>query len=162
MISEKECSAPLYLGKEKRRGEIGKQRVLAQSNAIIHTISLGLTHLFLNSPLIRGAHASPPARGGVPSRRGGVVGEGRNKRDGCVKISLAWILDHLCHMRGVVKGPTALFERQPIVLVNTGGAKAEEVEALAREVADCVRKKTGIEVEWEVAFIGGGKSRLAR
>src|SRR3989344_4439053 len=96
--------------------------------------------------------SSPPARGGVPSRRGGGVGGGRNKRDGCVKISLAWILDHLCHMRGVVKGPTALFERQPIVLVNTGGAKAEEVEALAREVADCVRKKTGIEVEWEVAF----------
>ena len=44
----------------------------------------------------------------------------------------------------------ALYDRQPIVLVNTGGASAKEAEALAKEVATIVKDKTGIDVAWEV------------
>ena len=70
-----------------------------------------------------------------------------------VKVSLAWILDALCGMKGFQKGDVALFERQPIVLVNTGRASAEEVGAFAQEVSACVKEKTGIDIEWEVQRI---------
>ena len=66
------------------------------------------------------------------------------------KLSLAWILDNVCKLKGFHLGQTALFERQPIVVVNNGGATAENIQALAKEVVANVKEKTGIEVEWEV------------
>lgn len=72
---------------------------------------------------------------------------------GLVKISLAWILDHVCQMKGFSKGALALFERQPIVLINSGGAGAQHVDEFAQQVIDSVKEKTGIEVEWEVQYI---------
>ena len=69
-----------------------------------------------------------------------------------VKIPLAWILDNLCGLKGFRKGNVALFERQPIVVVNLGGASAEEVRAFTEEVARIVKDATGITVEYEVQF----------
>ncbi|MES2087635.1 MAG: UDP-N-acetylmuramate dehydrogenase [Patescibacteria group bacterium] len=70
-----------------------------------------------------------------------------------IKISLAWILDNVCNMKGLVKGSTGLFERQPIVLVNLGGADAKSVTDFALEVTQSVKEKTGIDVEWEVQYL---------
>ncbi len=70
-----------------------------------------------------------------------------------VKVPLAWILDNICGLKGYTKGNVALFERQPIVLVSTGDASAEEVETFAKEVAAKVEKRTGIEIEWEVQHL---------
>ena len=70
-----------------------------------------------------------------------------------VKIPLAWILDHICGLKGFQKGRVALFERQPIVLVNAVGASAQEIESFAKEVAAAVKEKTGIVIEWEVQRI---------
>jgi UDP-N-acetylenolpyruvoylglucosamine reductase len=47
-----------------------------------------------------------------------------------------------------------LFERQPLVLVAEPGATAEEVDALAEEVAERVRVATGIMIEREVETFG--------
>ena len=71
-----------------------------------------------------------------------------------IKLSLAWILDNICSMKGKTQGNVGLFRNQPIVLVNFGGASFSEVESLARQVVDCVKEKTGIKVEWEVQKIG--------
>ena len=70
-----------------------------------------------------------------------------------IKIPLAWILDNICHLRGYTKGHVALFERQPIVLVNLGEATAEEVRVLAKQVIDCVKEGTGLAIELEVQSI---------
>ena len=70
-----------------------------------------------------------------------------------VKLPLAWVLDNICNLKGYAKGNVKLFEKQPIVLVQTGGASAEEVEAFAKEIAGRVKDKTGIEIEWEVQKI---------
>ncbi|MEK7087825.1 MAG: UDP-N-acetylmuramate dehydrogenase [Patescibacteria group bacterium] len=70
-----------------------------------------------------------------------------------VKVPLAWILDNICGLKGYRKGNLALFERQPIVLVNTGGASAAETKKFADEVIARVKAKTAIDVEWEVQRI---------
>lgn len=67
-----------------------------------------------------------------------------------VKLPLAWILDNICQLRGHRRGNVALFERQPIVLVNLGGATAEEIKRFAEEVIRYVKEATGISVEYEV------------
>ena len=80
------------------------------------------------------------------SRSGG--GEGLK-----IKIPLAWILDNVCGLKGYRKGDVALFEQQPVVLVNFGNASAKEIQAFAKEVSLCVKEKTDIEIEWEVQSI---------
>lgn len=70
-----------------------------------------------------------------------------------IKMSLAWVLDNICDLKGYAKGNVRLFEHQPIVLVQNGSASCTEVEAFAKEIAERVKKKTGIEIEWEVQRI---------
>ncbi len=70
-----------------------------------------------------------------------------------MKIPLAWVLDNLCGLKGLRKGAVGLFPNQPIVLVNFGGANANEIRAFAEEIARCVKNKTDIKVEWEVQYL---------
>jgi len=70
-----------------------------------------------------------------------------------VKVSLAWVLDNICNLKGYERGNVKLFEKQPIVLVQNGKATSEEVETFAKEIVEKVKKKTGIAVEWEVQGI---------
>src|SRR3989344_7962470 len=70
-----------------------------------------------------------------------------------VKVSLAWILDKICGLKGFEKNQTALWKDQPLVLVNQGGASAREISAFADNIARLVREKTGIEIEREVQNI---------
>ncbi|KKU60121.1 MAG: UDP-N-acetylenolpyruvoylglucosamine reductase [Parcubacteria group bacterium GW2011_GWA2_47_12] len=70
-----------------------------------------------------------------------------------VKVSLAWILDKICGLKGFEKNQTALWKDQPLVLVNQGGASAREISAFADNIARLVREKTGIEIEREVNIV---------
>src|SRR3989344_5428368 len=72
------------------------------------------------------------------------LGEGR------AKIALAWILDHVLNLRGYARGPVRMFERQPLALVTSPRARAEDVEALAHDSAKSVRETIGIDIEREV------------
>ncbi len=67
-----------------------------------------------------------------------------------VKVSLAWILDHILHMKGFKKGAARLYEQQPLVLVADSKATQREVSALAQEVTKRVYEATGITIEPEV------------
>ncbi len=71
-----------------------------------------------------------------------------------VKIPLAWILDNVCDLRGWRKGNVGTYEKQPLVLVNYGGASSSEIEHAARFIADTVLEETGISIEWEVVKVG--------
>ena len=75
-------------------------------------------------------------------------------KDGGIKIPLAWILDHVLHLKGFAVGGARLFEQQPLVIVTKSGATASDVETLAQEVATRVFKETGIVVEREVESFG--------
>lgn len=68
------------------------------------------------------------------------------------RIPLAWVLDHICGLKGFRKGAVGLYENQPLVLVNFGGASAKEIKNFSDEIAQIVREKTRIEIEREVVF----------
>ncbi len=70
--------------------------------------------------------------------------------DGRVKVSLGWILDKVCGLKGARQGQVGTFERQSLVMVNHGGATATEVKAFARRVEEEVFQRSGISIEWEV------------
>lgn len=74
--------------------------------------------------------------------------------DGKVKVPLAWLLDHALSLKGFSKGNARLYEKHPLVVVAHAGARAADVDALAREVAELVRSATGIAIEREVETFG--------
>ena len=71
-----------------------------------------------------------------------------------VKVPLAWIIDHVCGLKGYRKGPVGIYEKQAIVLVNYGGAKAADVRNLEHFIVEEVKNKTGISIEREVEVMG--------
>ena len=73
--------------------------------------------------------------------------------DNNVKIPLGWILDKICNMKGLKHGRVRVYEKQALVLVSEPGATADEVTSLARILMDCVKEKTGIEIEGEVEWV---------
>lgn len=73
--------------------------------------------------------------------------------DGRVKVSLGWILDNICHVKGMQKGHVQVYEKQALVLVAKPGATSEEVVSLANELMRLVKEKTGIEIEGEVEWV---------
>ena len=70
-----------------------------------------------------------------------------------IKIPAAWLIDQ-CGLKGERLGEAAVYERQPLVIVNaTGTARPEDILALERKVIDSVREKFGIELSPEVEHI---------
>ena len=70
-----------------------------------------------------------------------------------IKIPAAWLIEQ-CGLKGVRLGEAAVYERQPLVIVNaTGTARPEDILALERKVIDSVRQKFGIELSPEVEHI---------
>lgn len=78
---------------------------------------------------------------------------GYKNNDGTIKIPLGYVIDVLCQLRGVRKGNVGTYEGQALVLVNYGGATANEITAFAQEIAQCVQEKIGVSVEWEVTYV---------
>ncbi len=76
------------------------------------------------------------------------------QEDGRVKVSLAWILDHVLSLKGYEEGRVRCYEQQPLVIVVRAGATAEEVHAFAETIARRVLAETGITIEREVETFG--------
>lgn len=74
-------------------------------------------------------------------------------KEGHVKVSLGWILDHACSLRGHREGNVGLYDKQALVLINWGGASAKEVKEFANRVSNNVFEKTKIKIEFEVRSI---------
>ncbi len=69
---------------------------------------------------------------------------------GRMKVPLAWILEHVLHLKGFTLGAARLYEKHALVLVVSRDGNARTVDALAEEVAQRVHAATGIVVEREV------------
>lgn len=67
-----------------------------------------------------------------------------------VKIPLAFVLDHILHLKGYARGAVRLFEAQPLVLVTEDGAQTHDVELFVEEIKKKIFDITGIIVEQEV------------
>ncbi|CAA9376957.1 MAG: UDP-N-acetylenolpyruvoylglucosamine reductase [uncultured Nocardioides sp.] len=78
--------------------------------------------------------------------------------DGTTKTSAAWLIDRAGFGRGYTSetaGPrVALSTKHTLALTNRGGATAEELLALAREVRDGVRQAYGVTLVNEPVLVG--------
>jgi len=81
-----------------------------------------------------------------------VDGKTYNNGANNVKVPAAWLIER-AGWKGRVAGNAAVYERQPLVLVNLGGATASEITSLAFDVMDAVTAAFGIRMEPEVQWI---------
>lgn len=107
---------------------------------------IGTAGSFFKNPIISEDHyatlvAEYPGLPGYP------------EKEGKIKVSLGWVLDNICGLKGHKEGNVGLYEKQALVLVNFGSATATEVKNFAAKVCDEVFKKTQIEIEMEVSVM---------
>ncbi|HEY4494531.1 MAG TPA: UDP-N-acetylmuramate dehydrogenase [Candidatus Paceibacterota bacterium] len=76
-----------------------------------------------------------------------------NIDDRHAKISLAWVIDHVCGYKGVYRGDVGTYKNQALVLVNNGNAKASEIISFANEIKKIVKEKINLDIEAEVQIV---------
>ena len=72
--------------------------------------------------------------------------------EGQVKIPAGWMIDR-CGWKGRSLGRAGVHDKQALVLVNRGGATAQEIVHLAEEIVRSVEEKFGITIHPEVNYI---------
>ncbi len=73
--------------------------------------------------------------------------------DGTVKVPAAWMIEQ-CGWKGRRSGGAAVYEKQPLVIVNyTGDAYPEEIISLERRIISSVKDRFGVELHPEVEHI---------
>jgi UDP-N-acetylmuramate dehydrogenase len=75
---------------------------------------------------------------------------GYENEDGSIKIPLGFVIDKIIGMRGVCVGNVGTYEAQSLVIVNYGGATADDVDAFAQEIEKKVFDAIGVRIEREV------------
>lgn len=73
--------------------------------------------------------------------------------DGRIKVSLGWILDRVCHAKGLSIGNASTYEKQALVVVAKPGATAADIVGLTHELMKRVKDATGIVIEGEVEWV---------
>lgn len=71
-----------------------------------------------------------------------------------VKVSAAYLIDHVAQLRGVRRGDVGIFEKQALVIVNYGNATQEAIQTFAEYICHEVFLRTGVSLEREVVFVG--------
>ena len=74
--------------------------------------------------------------------------------DGGVKIPAAWLIEKAGFPRGYTLGAAGISSRHTLALINRGGARAEDILALAKKISAAVRERFGIELEMEPVIVG--------
>jgi UDP-N-acetylmuramate dehydrogenase len=76
------------------------------------------------------------------------------ERDGRVKLSSAWLIEHAGFARGDRDGPVGLSTRHALAVVAHDGARASDVVAFARRVTAGVEKRFGVRLAPEPVLWG--------
>ena len=69
-----------------------------------------------------------------------------------VKIPAAWLIEH-CGLKGKTIGGAAIYEKQPLVIINQGNASGQDIADLAAEICKSVKEKFSIDLQPEVNYI---------
>jgi UDP-N-acetylmuramate dehydrogenase len=110
---------------------------------------------FFTNPIL-----APEAFAALEARAREVVGpDARPPRwpqdDGRVKTSAAWLIEHAGFGKGHGDPATvAISSKHTLALTNRGGGTTAQLVALAREIADGVRERFGVELVPEPVFVG--------
>ena len=82
-----------------------------------------------------------------------ISSEAEGEVEKSVKLPAAWLIEQ-CGWKGKRSGGAAVYDKQPLVIVNyTGEAFPEEIIGLERRIIDSVRRKFNIELHPEVEHI---------
>lgn len=73
-----------------------------------------------------------------------------------VKVPAGWLIEQ-CGWKGKTMGPAAVYDKQALVLVNTGGATGADIQALYQQVQADVETRFGIRIQTEVNVIESEK-----
>jgi len=73
--------------------------------------------------------------------------------DGRTKLSAAWLIERAGLRRGYRRGNAGISTNHTLAIVNCGGATAQEVVGLAREIRDRVRDRFGLTLVPEPVFV---------
>jgi UDP-N-acetylmuramate dehydrogenase len=76
------------------------------------------------------------------------------ERDGRVKTSAAWLIEQAGFGKGYGAGAARVSSKHTLALTNRGGATADDLLALARELRDGVRSRFGVELTVEPVLVG--------
>lgn len=112
---------------------------------------IGTAGSFFKNPIITQQHFADlkskyPSLPGFPSKNKNIVDDNQ------VKVSLGWILDHICNVKGLCVGDACVYEKQALVIINKDRATSAQVKELADKLADLVFTATGIRIEPEVVL----------
>ncbi|MGW9066163.1 UDP-N-acetylmuramate dehydrogenase [Achromobacter animicus] len=72
--------------------------------------------------------------------------------DGRYKLAAGWLIDQ-CGWKGKALGAAGVHDRQALVLINRGGATAEDIMGLARAVQGAVADRYGVRLEPEPVVV---------
>ena len=78
---------------------------------------------------------------------------GHTNADGTIKLSLGWVLDKVCGLRGYSEGNVGLYTEQALVLVCTKNATGDEIKNFSEKIIRSVHEKINVNVEYEVTFL---------
>jgi UDP-N-acetylmuramate dehydrogenase len=74
--------------------------------------------------------------------------------DSKVKLPAAWLIERSGFSKGYGRGKAGLSTKHTLALVNRGGATAENMLDLAREIQDGVKSTFGVDLVPEPVFVG--------
>ncbi len=69
------------------------------------------------------------------------------------KISLGYVLDKICHLKGYTNNGVALYEKQALVLVVREAKTANAVILFAKEITEKIFATIEVVIEWEVIIM---------
>ncbi|MDY5075657.1 MAG: UDP-N-acetylmuramate dehydrogenase [Paludibacteraceae bacterium] len=69
-----------------------------------------------------------------------------------IKIPAAWLIEQ-CGWKGKRQGGAQVYEKQPLVIVNTGNATAQDIITLAADITESIVKRFQITLHPEVNYI---------
>ena len=68
--------------------------------------------------------------------------------NGTRKLAAGWLIDQ-CGFKGYRAGPAGVYEKQALVIVNHGGARANDILELANTIQEKVKECFGVELQIE-------------
>jgi UDP-N-acetylmuramate dehydrogenase len=74
--------------------------------------------------------------------------------DGRVKVPAAWLIERAGFTKGFAAGGAGLSSKHPLAIINRGGARAEEIVALAFRIKQTVLERFGVSLRTEPIFVG--------